>query len=107
MLFAGSRASRGWACATFPMSSFTRSGVDQVRPPSGDFVKQMSSPPVLPDQPAKARYATPSVPAAMEAGGPAHAPRDTGGELPRAARAHTRAAAGRPRDGGETARHGT
>src|SRR5207245_9306183 len=39
----------------------------------------MSSPPVLPDQPAKARYATPSVPAAMEAGGPTHDARYTGG----------------------------
>src|SRR2546427_13141638 len=39
----------------------------------------MSSPPVLPDQPAKARYATPSVPAAMEAGGPTNAARYTGG----------------------------
>src|SRR2546428_12677142 len=39
----------------------------------------MSSPPVLPDQPAKARYATPSVPAAMEAGGPTNDARYTGG----------------------------
>src|SRR2546428_11441669 len=39
----------------------------------------MSSPPVVPDQPAKARYATPSVPAAMEAGGPTNAARYTGG----------------------------
>src|SRR2546427_12942465 len=39
----------------------------------------MSSPPVLPDQPAKARYARPSVPAAVEAGGPTTAARYTGG----------------------------
>src|SRR5438128_4432744 len=39
----------------------------------------MSSPPVLPDQPAKARYATPSVPAAIEEGGAANEARYTGG----------------------------
>src|SRR2546426_12208632 len=39
----------------------------------------MSSPPVLPDQPAKARYATPSVPAEMEEGGPTNDARCPGG----------------------------
>src|SRR2546427_8740210 len=39
----------------------------------------MSSPPVLPDQPAKARYATPFVPAAIEEGSATNEARYAGG----------------------------
>ncbi len=44
---------------------FTRTGGVQVRP-FADFVKKTSVPVVGPAQPAKARYATPSEPTAME-----------------------------------------
>src|SRR5438093_12702195 len=79
MLFEGSNARDGSACAAAPASSFARMGVDHERPPSEDIVKSMSSPVVDPDQPARARYTTPFVPAAIEGDGPKNEARQTGG----------------------------
>src|SRR6267143_1302220 len=79
MLFAESNARDGSACAAPAASSLTRMGGDHERPPSEDMVKSMSSPVVDPDQPAKARYTTPFVPAAIEGDGPKNEARYTGG----------------------------
>src|SRR5207244_13274203 len=35
--FAGPRATRGWACATLPISCLTRRGVGEVRRPFGNL----------------------------------------------------------------------
>src|SRR2546428_3148547 len=67
----------------------------------------MSSPPVVPDQPAKARYATPSVPAAMEAGGPTNAARYTGGTSIWTLRAQYGAARAAATDGAKNASNET
>src|SRR3989442_11228739 len=56
----------GSCCAAPPTSLFTRSGADQVRPPSRDFVKKMSDCVVDPPQPPKARYSTPCPSMAIE-----------------------------------------
>src|SRR5207244_5375805 len=65
MLFPLSRAREGFVWAKAVASLFTRTGGIQVRP-FDDFVKKTSVPVVGPAQPAKARYATPSEPTAME-----------------------------------------
>src|SRR6267143_5199164 len=65
MLFPRSNAREGLVCAFAVASLFTRIGAFQVRP-STDFEKKMSVPVVDPAQPAKATYATPSEPMAME-----------------------------------------
>src|SRR2546425_11448884 len=79
MLFEWSNARDGSACAVAVASSLTRMGGDHERPPSEDMVKSTSSPVVDPDQPAKARYTTPLVPAAIEGDGPKNEARYTGG----------------------------
>src|SRR5437879_13021830 len=65
MLFPLSRAREGFVWAKAVASLFTRTGGIQVRP-FDDFVKKTSVHVVGPAQPAKARYATPSEPTAME-----------------------------------------
>src|SRR2546422_10136450 len=79
MLFAVSNAREGSACAAAAASSLTRIGGDHERPPFEDMVKSMSSPVVDPDQPAKAKYTMPFVPAAIEGDGPKNEARYTGG----------------------------
>src|SRR5467141_1909431 len=65
MLFPLSTARDGFVWAKVVASLLTRTGGVHFRP-SADFVKKTSVPVVGPAQPAKARYATPSEPMAME-----------------------------------------
>src|SRR5205807_7994861 len=65
MLFPLSRAREGFVWAKAVASLFTRTGGIQVRR-FDDVVKKTPVPVVGPAQPAKARYATPSEPTAME-----------------------------------------